>query len=119
MHLFRYLYDYEELRRNPIFRERFSIISDRGSRTDRELLAFSSLPTAVTAAVEQCKHSGSFGQQRGSFTQRHHAIMVEHALNGRPARDVARQLGLSIRQFYRDRARAYMRVLAVLMKGSG
>lgn len=117
LHLFRYLYDYEELRRNPIFRERFSTVCDRGTRSGRELLAFSSLQTAIAAAVEKCRHSGSFGQRRGSFTQRHYAIMVEHTFNQRPAKDVARQLGLSIRQFYRDRGRAYMRVLAVLMKG--
>lgn len=97
-HLLRHLGNARELRRNPLARDVFArggddalqVLADRVWRAFRTLEAQPSLEGARRKA-------------------RHAAILLRVDLEGHPPAEVAGALGLSMRQFYRERAAAHAR----------
>ena len=108
-HFFRYLNDPQELERNPLTRQQLLANADSADPVTCDILTLANLHTAVLAAAQVVRDSEAVAG-RHEIGERHYRIIVEHALRGKPPRSVAKQLGLSLRQFYRDRNRAYAAV---------
>jgi hypothetical protein len=108
-HLFRYLNDPQELERNPLVRHRLLANADSADPVTCDALTLANLHSAVLAAAQALRSSEAVAG-RLELAQRYYLIITEHAVRGRSPGSVAKQLGLSLRQFYRDRKRAYAQV---------
>ena len=105
-HLFRNLNDPSALRSNPLASGFFT---GTAGNLDDDLNAVKALRAAIArGALSLLRIDDATGQrQRG---ERQYAIVVRCDLEGRPHDGVARELGLSIRQFYRERKAACRRI---------
>ncbi|HEY3675191.1 MAG TPA: hypothetical protein VGK84_04305 [Candidatus Tumulicola sp.] len=111
-HLLRHLNDGCALRGNavaaPYFADRLA-----EDRNDDESLARirAAVEAAVSRVFDEC------GDPSRGYARRRRAILERCDLRGRPHEEVAAELGLSRRQFYRDRSEA-IRLLAAFFTGA-
>jgi tetratricopeptide (TPR) repeat protein len=109
-HLFRHLGDAAQLSRNPLVRRFFQSDEFEQFAPAKERAALSLIRELVVRAAE--RHWGSAREQSGGreAAYRRYTIVIEHTLVGRPLAEVAAQLGVSMRQCYRERGDAIRRI---------
>src|SRR5450755_502692 len=112
-HLLRHLDDPRALRRNPLVGWRFANIGRASAAaTDREVL--NAIRKSVAAHAEMLDHGqGTFDAAK---FRRHREIITRCDVRGEPHALVAAALGLSRRQFYRERRRARLRLADLLWR---
>jgi len=103
-HLFRHIRDGSTLRTNPLVRERFHEATDM--EPDSVLAA--DVAAHIKAEAEICR-SGDVASGRAESGERLYAIVCAIISGETPLR-TASQLGLSRRQYYRDRRAACVRI---------
>jgi tetratricopeptide (TPR) repeat protein len=105
-HLFRHLHDVRELRGNPL--------SERFFRSDAsDELARDAVLDAVRVALERCVRDDA-GEGNAERAQRYRAIVERCDLRNESHREVWEALGLSRRQFYRERLRICRRIATLI-----
>jgi hypothetical protein len=112
-HLFRNLDHPEELQRNPITKGYFDTQS--AMDTPRTNNALVSIRAAIRTAAVQCECEDlSMGRVQRARRDR---LLFEQFYTRRQAyQEAARNLGLSVQQYYRDKARLCLRITAIISK---
>jgi hypothetical protein len=108
-HLFRFLYEPQALRLNPLVSQYFqtSALPHPIFATERD--AISRIHRIVLDAAEHCRRADVLcGKDERAYRQ--NAILTSHCVGRRPLLEVASALGISRRQCYRDRADICLRV---------
>lgn len=113
LHLFRYLSDERELRRNPLVKDWLLQVDGSADPIASRRALIDGLAQRLLSAADQCLRVESGTR---SFTQRHYRIIRDHAIQRHEASKVACELGLSLRQFYRDRDHAYKEVVRTFLE---
>ncbi|HKU81670.1 MAG TPA: hypothetical protein VJP76_05825 [Candidatus Tumulicola sp.] len=109
-HLLRHLHDAAALRANPIAARYFrQSASDGLISEDLQADAMTRLRAALSAALESAFVRGA-GEQASARATRQRAIVERCDLHGESHAAVAADLGLSRREFYRERKRARERL---------
>jgi tetratricopeptide (TPR) repeat protein len=114
-HFFRHIHNLRELRRNPIFARLALHEATSESGVVAERLLLDGVRSRVTEALERVT-SGLLGHLNAERAHRYNVIVKEHILGRRSAHDVAGELHLSLREFYRQK-RAACTILATTMSG--
>lgn len=99
-HLVRHIDEPFELRRNPIVSRFFAL--GKGTSPHADQLALAAIHNAVLAALADYEVD-ALANGRSEESRRRRRIVDAHVLRHRPAGEVARDLGLSRAQFYRER----------------
>lgn len=102
-HLFRHLRNPRVLRVNPLAAN-FFLPGVRGRRraTLDDVLASRTIWVAVAKAIEHCRVS-DVATKNIELARRRYVIALRDLLAGAPAREVATELNISLRQYYRER----------------
>ena len=104
-HLLRHLHDGAALRANPIAARYFSPAAGSATAEDVEAEALARVRAAISAAVEHVFIAGP-DEQANVHSRRQRTIIERCDLRREPHALVAADLGLSRREFYRERKRA-------------
>lgn len=103
-HLLAALHDAEALGEHPYARRAYARLPEALSHKARLAAAVQAVRAAVRQAVDR------LAPANGSVSPRHHAVVSRCDLRREPHRAVARELGVSRSQFYRDLAEGRHRV---------
>jgi tetratricopeptide (TPR) repeat protein len=109
-HLFRHLTDARQLSRNPLVRRFFGGDEPERFTQAKERAAVTLVRELVVRAAERYWGSTPESPAPKEAAYRRHAIVMSHCLEGRPLGEVAAQLGISLRQCYRERSDATHRI---------
>jgi tetratricopeptide (TPR) repeat protein len=109
-HLFRHLTDSKQLRRNPLVRRFFEGGAAGRFTHANERATLALIRDLVVRGGEQYGSSEVAGSVQREAAYRRHTIVTEHCLEGRPLESVAAELGISMRQCYRERVEAMHRI---------
>jgi tetratricopeptide (TPR) repeat protein len=107
-HLFRHVWNPEELRRNPIVAYRF----DGGDRSPTEGRIAEEIRAAVRRHADECLRDDV--AKDPEIARRRHSIIVDGDLGGTPRTVLAERLGISTRQYSRDQRQVRRRIVALL-----
>jgi hypothetical protein len=107
-HLFRHLGEPDRLRRNPLVRRFFEDGSGRVTRT-REKTALATIARVVQEGAERAR-SHDMDANQGERAYRQYTIVRRTYFERAPAERIASDLGLSTRQYYRERAAICARI---------
>jgi tetratricopeptide (TPR) repeat protein len=102
-HLFRHLHEPDNLRDNPLARCFFETTGALGTTRVADRLALERIHGLLRAAAEFCRDE-DLAAGNAERARRQHAIAIEGCLEGKAVRTVARALGISSTQYYRERA---------------
>jgi tetratricopeptide (TPR) repeat protein len=112
-HLFRNLEDPVRLERNPIVRHLFADPKTGCVDSARTCAALRDLRQLILRAADLAKEADlALNQDRQALRQ--HAIVRKVYFDGIPLARVAGQLGISVRQLYRERTRICQRIAAFI-----
>ena len=117
-HLFRYLQNAGQLRRNPIVRRFFDdpTVGGFGAARDRAVLA--RIHQLIREAADYYRDTDlRAGEPNRALRQ--HAIVMQQCLGGASVPVVAADLGISANLCYRERARICRRIVSRLLSCSG
>lgn len=117
-HLFRYLHNAKQLRRNPIVRRFFDdpTIGGFGAARDRAVLA--RIHRVVREAADYYRDTNlRAGERDGALRQ--HTIVMQQCFGGASVSVVATELGISANLCYRERAQICRRIAGHLLSYSG
>jgi hypothetical protein len=109
-HLFRHLTDPKQLGRNPLVRRFFEGGATTPSTRADERAALALIRELVMRGTEQYRSPEIAASVGRDAAYRRYTIVTLHCLEGRPLESVADQLGISMRQCYRERVEAMHRI---------
>jgi hypothetical protein len=112
VHLFRHLSEPDVLRSNPLVADIFATAAG-ATVAERNAAAIADVRRRIDRCAELCEQldAGTRYETRG---KRHRAMIVRCDLAGEQHENVARELGICIRHFYRERRAAQQRVAQLL-----
>jgi tetratricopeptide (TPR) repeat protein len=116
-HLFRHLHEPRHLKKNPLVQRFFR---DRASGRfvyAQERVALERIHDVVREAAQGCRESEEAACEH-ERALRQYTIVTRNLLDGRPLTEVARALGISTRQCYRERTEVCARI-ALLIRDAG
>lgn len=105
MHMLRHINDVRALRKNPLAGSLFAATGETALGSSRSRQALAMLRRLLTRAVEQLR-TQSDRRVKPAQIERQYAIVVRCDLGGERPETVAAQLGICMRQFYRERRAA-------------
>ena len=109
-HLFRHLGDARQLSRNPLVRRFFGSDEPERFTPAKERAALTLVRELVVRATERYWGATPESSVPREAAYRRHTIVMSHCLEGRLLGEVAAELGISIRQCYRERSDAMHRI---------
>jgi tetratricopeptide (TPR) repeat protein len=117
-HLFRNLTRPQALERNPIVCRFFGEGSSKRGSPSNEQKVLELIHRLIIQAAENCKRA-DIEVRKHETACRQYTIVTKCCLEGRSLSYVAAELGISIRQCYRERAIIYRRIAAYVSNYSG
>ncbi|HEY1681071.1 MAG TPA: hypothetical protein VGF98_05500 [Candidatus Tumulicola sp.] len=112
-HLFRNLDHPEELQRNPITKGYFDTQSTKDTHSANNALV--RIRTAIRAAAVECERE-DLSTGRVQRARRNRLLFEQFYARRETYRVAASKLGLSVQQYYRDKARLCLRITAIISK---
>lgn len=109
-HLSRHVHDVEVLKRNPITRP---ILEHLTGTSGWQAAAAAVIKSKIMEAARSC-YSHYLAQHRGPPAKRLYDIVVGTCLRRQTPIQLASALGISVRQFYRDRRTIFTRIARIL-----
>ena len=112
--LLRHLDDPRELRRSALVGHFFQASDERTPRAAANAAAMARVRALLGRALERIEPAPGNAAPRATRERRLHAIIAQCDVAGEKHETVARDLGLSLRQFYRERHHAFERLADAL-----
>ncbi len=114
-HLFKNLGRPVELQSNPLAAPFFPSDLSAALHCEGHVASLTAVREAILRAAELCRGL-DIAAKLGERAARHYAIIARCDINREPHETVARDLGICIRHFYRERRRAHLQIAMVLYK---
>ena len=108
--LLRYLNDPRELRRNALVAHLFESQGERTPKAQANVAAMARLRELLKRALERLEPHAESSPRAAARDRRLYTILMQCDIAGEKHETVARELGLSLRQFYRERNAAFARL---------
>lgn len=114
-HLFHHLDDANALRKNPLVSRYFEENASGRLSHAQHRAALGYIRSLIIAAAGRCRESDIAGHQK-ERALRQFTIIERCCLKGEPIADVAAELGISLRQCYRERSAICLRVASFIRR---